>query len=52
MTVKAALVREVIQDIRGDMAPEKNIHHLLPLTGEVLEWLSVWSEVQTCIWPM
>ena len=20
-------------------------------SGEVLEWLSVWSEVQTCIWP-
>jgi len=22
------------------------------LSGEVLAWLSVWSEVQTCIWPM
>jgi len=21
------------------------------LSGEVLVWLSVWSEVQTCIWP-
>jgi len=21
------------------------------LSGGVLEWLSVWSEVQTCIWP-
>jgi len=21
------------------------------LTGGVLVWLSVWSEVQTCIWP-
>ena len=21
------------------------------LSGEVLTWLSVWSEVQTCIWP-
>jgi len=21
------------------------------LSGEVLAWLSVWSEVQTCIWP-
>ena len=21
------------------------------LSGRVLEWLSVWSEVQTCIWP-
>ena len=20
-------------------------------SGGVLEWLSVWSEVQTCIWP-
>jgi len=23
----------------------------LKLSGRVLEWLSVWSEVQTCIWP-
>jgi len=22
-----------------------------PLSGEVLAWLSVWSEMQTCIWP-
>jgi len=21
------------------------------LRGEVLAWLSVWNEVQTCIWP-
>jgi len=21
------------------------------LSGRVLAWLSVWSEVQTCIWP-
>jgi len=21
------------------------------LSGGVLEWLSTWSEVQTCIWP-
>jgi len=21
------------------------------LSGEVLAWLSAWSEVQTCIWP-
>ena len=21
------------------------------LSGEVLAWLSVWSDVQTCIWP-
>jgi len=21
------------------------------LSGEVLVWLSVWSEVQTCMWP-
>jgi len=21
------------------------------LSGGVLEWLSVWSKVQTCIWP-
>jgi len=23
----------------------------LQLSGGVLVWLSVWSEVQTCIWP-
>ena len=23
-----------------------------PLSGEVLAWLSVCSEVQTCIWPL
>jgi len=22
------------------------------LSGRVLAWLSVWSEVQTCIWPL
>ena len=22
-----------------------------PACGRVLAWLSVWSEVQTCIWP-
>jgi len=22
------------------------------LSGGVLAWLSVWSEVQTCIWPI
>jgi len=30
------------------------LHHLFPfkkLSGGVLAWLSVWSEVQTCIWP-
>jgi len=21
------------------------------LSGEVLAWLSVWSEMQTCVWP-
>ena len=30
---------------RKDIRPVKN------LSGEVLAWLSVWSEVQTCIWP-
>jgi len=24
---------------------------LKKLSGGVLAWLSVWSEVQTCIWP-
>jgi len=32
---------------------ERQEEHLAckKLSGEVLAWLSVWSEVQTCIWP-
>ena len=26
-------------------------HPVKKLSGGVLAWLSVWSEVQTCIWP-
>ena len=29
----------------------KGIQPVKKLSGEVLVWLSVWSEVQTCIWP-
>ena len=29
----------------------KGIRPVKKLTGGVLAWLSVWSEVQTCIWP-
>jgi len=29
----------------------KGIRPVKKLSGEVLVWLSVWSEVQTCIWP-
>ena len=29
----------------------KGIRPVKKLSGEVLTWLSVWSEVQTCIWP-
>jgi len=29
----------------------KGIWPVKKLSGEVLAWLSVWSEVQTCIWP-
>ena len=29
----------------------KGIRSVKNLSGEVLAWLSVWSEVQTCIWP-
>ena len=29
----------------------KGIHPVKKLSGGVLAWLSVWSEVQTCIWP-
>ena len=29
----------------------KGIRPVKKLSGEVLAWLSVWSEVQTCVWP-
>ena len=29
----------------------KGTRHVKNLSGGVLAWLSVWSEVQTCIWP-
>ena len=29
----------------------KGIRPVKKLSSEVLAWLSVWSEVQTCIWP-
>ena len=29
----------------------KGIRHVKSLSDAVLAWLSVWSEVQTCIWP-
>ena len=30
---------------------KKGIRPVKKLSGEVLAWLSIWSEVQTCIWP-
>jgi len=30
----------------------KGIRPVKKLSGGVLAWLSVWSEVQTCIWPI
>ena len=29
----------------------KGIRHVKKLSGGVLVWLSVWSKMQTCIWP-
>ena len=29
----------------------KGIRPVKTLSGGVLAWLSVWSEIQTCIWP-
>jgi len=29
----------------------KGIRHVINLSGGVLVWLYVWSEMQTCIWP-
>ena len=38
---------------RCGLGSRKGIQHpaILVLSGGVLAWLSVWSEVQTCVWP-
>ena len=33
------------------LGSRKGIRPVKKLSGEVLAWLSVWSEVQTCMWP-
>ena len=33
------------------LGSRKGIRPVKNLSGRVLPWLSVWSEVQTCIWP-
>ena len=33
------------------LGSRKGIRPVKKLSGGVLAWLSVWSEVQTCIWP-
>ena len=33
------------------LSGRKGIRPVKKLSAEVLAWLSVWSEVQTCIWP-
>ena len=36
---------------RCSLGGRKGIRPVKKLSGGVLAWLSVWSEVQTCIWP-
>ena len=42
---------------RDSLSPSRRITNkwfkrwVIQLSGEVLAWLSVWSEVQSCIWP-
>ena len=36
---------------RCSLGSRKGIRPVKNLSGGVLAWLSVWSEVQTCIWP-
>ena len=38
-------------DAAGWASGRKGIRPVKKLSGEVLAWLSVWSKVQTCIWP-
>jgi len=33
------------------LVTQQERHRVKNLSGGVLTWLSVWSEVQTCIWP-
>jgi len=33
------------------LGDRKGIQHVKNLSGGVLTWLSVWSEMQACIWP-
>ena len=37
-------------DLRISLHCRKGIHPVKKLSGGVLAWLSVWSEVQTCMW--
>ena len=38
-------------EIKCWLGDRKGIRPVKTLSGGVLAWLSVWSEVQTCIWP-
>ena len=43
-TVAFSALTLLVERLEGHPACKK-------LSGGVLVWLSVWSEVQTCIWP-
>ena len=44
ISIKDSALMLLIGQLEGHPACKK-------LSGEVLVWLSIWSEVQTCIWP-
>jgi len=44
ISIKDSALTLLIGQLEGHPACKK-------LSGEVLVWLSIWSEVQTCIWP-
>jgi len=44
ISIKDSALTLLIGRLEGHPACKK-------LSGEVLVWLSIWSEVQTCIWP-
>jgi len=44
ISIKDSALTQLVGRLEGHPACKK-------LSGEVLVWLSIWSEVQTCIWP-
>ena len=52
MNINCGFIRVLISVLwRCWLGGRKGIRPVKKLSGGVLAWLSVWSELQTCIWP-